>query len=77
MTQIANPEDLSAEQRRRLADWLVAMSDSKHLLGSEILRPCDLAHDATSSSLTSGSSAITGIRSSRRTTTISTQFSSS
>ena len=33
MTEIANPEELSAEARQSLANWLMAMSDTKHLLG--------------------------------------------
>ena len=40
MTQIGSSEDLHADHRRRLADWLMAMSDSKHLLGLRYAEWC-------------------------------------
>ncbi len=40
MTEIANPEELSAEARQSLANWLMAMSDTKHLLGLRYAEWC-------------------------------------
>ena len=40
MTDIANPDDLGAEQRQRLANWLMAMADTKHLLGLRYAEWC-------------------------------------
>ena len=40
MTEIASPEDLSAEARQSLANWLMAMSDTKHLLGLRYAEWC-------------------------------------
>ncbi len=40
MTELAGAESLSAAERRRLADWLLAMSDTKHLLGLRYAEWC-------------------------------------
>jgi phenylacetate-CoA oxygenase PaaI subunit len=40
VSEIAGPDGLSADQRRALADWLMAMSDSKHLLGLRYAEWC-------------------------------------
>ncbi len=40
MTEITNSEDLSAEVRQSLANWLMAMSDTKHLLGLRYAEWC-------------------------------------
>ncbi len=40
MTTIANPEELTAEASQSLANWLMAMSDTKHLLGLRYAEWC-------------------------------------
>jgi len=40
MTHIAGAADLSAEARQSLANWLMAMSDTKHLLGLRYAEWC-------------------------------------
>ena len=63
MTEIANPEELSAEVRQSLANWLMAMSDTKHLLGLRYAEWCtgapeleaDIAASAMAGSMTRGS----------------------
>ena len=40
MTLISNPEDLGADERQSLANWLTAMSDTKHLLGLRYAEWC-------------------------------------
>ncbi len=40
MTTVANPEELGAEARQSLANWLTAMSDTKHLLGLRYAEWC-------------------------------------
>lgn len=40
MTEIARPEDLSAETSQSLVNWLMAMSDTKHLLGLRYAEWC-------------------------------------
>jgi phenylacetate-CoA oxygenase PaaI subunit len=40
MTDLAGPDDLTAEARQCLADWLMAMSDTKHLLGLRYAEWC-------------------------------------
>jgi phenylacetate-CoA oxygenase PaaI subunit len=40
MTTIANPDELTAEARQSLANWLMAMSDTKHLLGLRYAEWC-------------------------------------
>ncbi len=40
MTAITKPEELAAEARQSLANWLTAMSDTKHLLGLRYAEWC-------------------------------------
>jgi|TARA_Y100001001_G_scaffold92547_1_gene90411 phenylacetate-CoA oxygenase PaaI subunit len=40
VTLISNPEDLGADERQSLANWLTAMSDTKHLLGLRYAEWC-------------------------------------
>jgi len=40
MTEITRVDDLSATARRQLCDWLMAMSDTKHLLGLRYAEWC-------------------------------------
>ncbi len=40
MTDLAGPDDLGGDERRCLADWLMAMSDTKHLLGLRYAEWC-------------------------------------
>jgi phenylacetate-CoA oxygenase PaaI subunit len=40
MSEIAGPQELTPEQRGALAAWLMAMSDSKHLLGLRYAEWC-------------------------------------
>jgi len=40
MNEIAGPQDLGSEQRKAVAAWLMAMSDTKHLLGLRYAEWC-------------------------------------
>ena len=55
MIEIASPEELSAEPRQSLANWLMAMSDTKHLLGLRYAEWCtgapELEADIASSAM--------------------------